>query len=116
MDSLFHVRLYGDPVAPLSGFSSVRDDVQTRRIRIQDLQLSSLEVKRSRSIPKVLGANFASGIFADLLRINTKLSRTTIHKLFAGLGFGLKGIFFIALGYAPSEIYATMLLSLALGK
>ncbi|TNN12157.1 Vesicular glutamate transporter [Schistosoma japonicum] len=35
--------------------------------------------------------------------------------MFAGLGFGLKGIFFIALGYAPSEIYATMLLSLALG-
>ncbi|CAH8501408.1 unnamed protein product [Schistosoma bovis] len=64
----------------------------------------------SRSIFVPIG-----GIFADLLRINTKLSRTTIHKLFAGLGFGLKGIFFIALGYAPSEIYATMLLSLALG-
>ncbi|CAH8839182.1 unnamed protein product [Trichobilharzia szidati] len=55
------------------------------------------------------------GIFADFLRINTSLSRTTIRKMFAGLGFGLKGIFFIALGYAPSEIYATMLLSLALG-
>ncbi|KAA3677013.1 MFS transporter, ACS family, solute carrier family 17, member 6/7/8 [Paragonimus westermani] len=55
------------------------------------------------------------GIFADFLRIKTSLSQTAIRKIFAGLGFGLKGIFFIALGFAPSEIYATVLLSLSLG-
>ncbi|KAF5404193.1 Vesicular glutamate transporter [Paragonimus heterotremus] len=64
----------------------------------------------SRSIFVPIG-----GIFADFLRIKTSLSQTAIRKIFAGLGFGLKGIFFIALGFAPSEIYATVLLSLSLG-
>ncbi|CAH8536428.1 unnamed protein product [Schistosoma rodhaini] len=83
-------------------------------------QIYNVDVERTiffLSFPFLSRSMFVpiGGIFADLLRINTNLSRTTIHKLFAGLGFGLKGIFFIALGYAPSEIYATMLLSLALG-
>ncbi|TGZ65775.1 hypothetical protein CRM22_005691 [Opisthorchis felineus] len=55
------------------------------------------------------------GVFADFLRNRTSLSQTTIRKLFAGLGFGLKGVFFIALGFAPTELYATVLLSLSLG-
>ncbi|CAL8080400.1 unnamed protein product [Calicophoron daubneyi] len=64
----------------------------------------------SRSIFVPIG-----GILADYLKMKTSLSQTTIRKVFAGLGFGLKGVFFIALGYAPSELYATVLLSLSLG-
>uniref|UniRef100_A0A095BYZ6 Vesicular glutamate transporter 2 n=1 Tax=Schistosoma haematobium TaxID=6185 RepID=A0A095BYZ6_SCHHA len=54
---------------------------------------------------QIYNVDVERGIFADLLRINTKLSRTTIHKLFAGLGFGLKGFSGLAVaGYAVNVI------------
>ncbi|KAM7539905.1 hypothetical protein Aperf_G00000028284 [Anoplocephala perfoliata] len=43
------------------------------------------------------------------------LSCTTIRKVFSGIGFGLKGIFFLALGFAKNEVDATIILSMALG-
>ncbi|VDP68975.1 unnamed protein product [Echinostoma caproni] len=83
-------------------------------------QLYKVDVERTiffLSFPFLSRSMFVpiGGIFADFLRIKTSLSLTTIRKIFAGLGFGLKGIFFVALGFAPTEIYATVLLSLSLG-
>uniref|UniRef100_A0A1I8ITQ5 PHB domain-containing protein n=1 Tax=Macrostomum lignano TaxID=282301 RepID=A0A1I8ITQ5_9PLAT len=40
------------------------------------------------------------GCLADFLKLRTQLRLTTIRKLLAGLGFGLKAIFFVALGFA----------------
>uniref|UniRef100_A0A1I8IYZ5 MFS domain-containing protein n=1 Tax=Macrostomum lignano TaxID=282301 RepID=A0A1I8IYZ5_9PLAT len=55
------------------------------------------------------------GFLADFIKLKTSLNWTAIRKLFAGLGFGLKAFFFVALGFANDAVVATILLSLALG-
>ncbi|KAL3319574.1 hypothetical protein Ciccas_001750 [Cichlidogyrus casuarinus] len=47
--------------------------------------------------------------------MKTSYSWTTIRKTFAALGFGLKGIFFVAMGFATRDFDATCYLSLSLG-
>ncbi|KAL5961948.1 Vesicular glutamate transporter 2 [Taenia solium] len=64
----------------------------------------------SRSIFVPIG-----GFLADIIKLKTPMSCTTIRKVFSGIGFGLKGIFFLALGFAKTEIHATIILSMALG-
>ncbi|KAH9287013.1 Vesicular glutamate transporter 2 [Echinococcus granulosus] len=64
----------------------------------------------SRSIFVPIG-----GFLADVIKLKTPMSCTTIRKVFSGIGFGLKGIFFLALGFAKTEVHATIILSMALG-
>nr|VZH90217.1 unnamed protein product [Spirometra erinaceieuropaei] len=64
----------------------------------------------SRSIFVPIG-----GFLADIIRLKTSISCTTLRKVFSGIGFGLKGIFFVVLGFAKDEVHATIILSLALG-
>lgn len=56
------------------------------------------------------------GFLADIIKLKTPMSCTTIRKVFSGIGFGLKGLFFLALGFAKTEIHATIILSMALGE
>uniref|UniRef100_A0A5K3F782 MFS domain-containing protein n=1 Tax=Mesocestoides corti TaxID=53468 RepID=A0A5K3F782_MESCO len=55
------------------------------------------------------------GFLADIVKLKTPMSCTNIRKVFSGIGFGLKGVFFLALGFAKNEVHATIILSLALG-
>ncbi|VDM34558.1 unnamed protein product [Hydatigera taeniaeformis] len=57
----------------------------------------------------------SGGFLADIIQLKTPMSCTAIRKVFSGIGFGLKGIFFLALGFAKTEIHATIILSMALG-